>query len=104
MDINTFEIQIWRNWKNNKTGEIFSFSPAPYANENFKDFKLTHVKTPDNKITYPVGYRIYELNSKAILQIVDTIYELRRIDDRLKPATMILLDEFNNQITFTESI
>lgn len=101
MNIEEFEINLWRKWKRNDTGDTYSFLPGQYDNENFKDFQMGLLVTDDNR-TFKIGFKIYAENNKAMLQIVDAVYEIKRIDGRIKPATMVLIDNLNKEINFTE--
>lgn len=103
MSIENFEINLWRKWKRNDTGDTYAFVLGQYDNENFKDFQTCLMVTADKK-TFKIGFKVYEENNKTMLQIVDVVYEIRRIDGRTKPATMILIETVDNEVNFTEEI
>lgn len=102
MIIEEFEINFWGKWRRDDTGDSYSFVPGQYDNENFKDFQTGLLVSADKKKTFKIGFKIYQENNKAMLQIVDSVYEIKRIDRRTKPATMVLLDSLNKEINFTE--
>jgi len=101
MSIESFEVNLWRKWKRNDTGDTYAFVPGQYDNEQFKDFQTALMVTVDKK-TFKIGFKVYEENNKAMLQIVDAVYEIKRIDGKSKPATMILIDSLKKEIHFTE--
>lgn len=101
MNLESFEINLWRKWRRNDTGATYSFIPGQYDNENFKEFHTALMVTADTR-TFRIGFKVYEENEKPMLQIVETVYEIKRIDGKSKPATMILIDSSKNEIHFTE--
>lgn len=101
MNITSFEINIWRIWIRNDSGDKYGFSPGAFNKIEFPGYNLAVIVSRKNEMIN-VGYKIYEEKSKVILQIADKIYEIKRIDGRLKPATMVLIDSTKNEIGFTE--
>jgi hypothetical protein len=96
MDIYDVEIGLWGRWKRDDTGEMYTFSPGPYPDRKFQDLQEAIVETPNNR-AFLIGFRVFEKDEKAMLQIVNNAYEIRQVNDR----SMILVDGIGKEISFT---
>jgi hypothetical protein len=96
MDTFDVEISLWGKWKREDTGEIYTFSPGPYPDKKFQDLQEAIVETP-NKQTFLVGFQVFEQDEKAMLQIVNNVYEIRQMNGQ----SMVLVDGVGKEIPFT---
>jgi hypothetical protein len=96
MNIDEIELNLWRKWKRNDTGDAYTFIPAPYPDKRAKGFQTALLETHDNR-TFQVGFKVFENENKAMLQIVDVVYEIRGMDGKL----MILIDGAGAEIHLT---
>ncbi len=96
MDIFEVEISLWGKWKRHDTGEVYSFSPGPYPDKKFQNLQEAIVQTPDNRACL-LGFNLFEKDEKAMLQIVNNVYEIRQMNNE----SMILVDGVGKEITFT---
>lgn len=96
MNLDEIEFNLWRKWKRNDTGDAYTFIPAPYPDERAEGFQTALLQTHDNR-TFNIGFKIFEKEDKAMLQIVDAVYEIKRMDGR----SMTLADSGGSEISFT---
>ncbi|MDQ2657481.1 MAG: hypothetical protein M3Y60_08680 [Bacteroidota bacterium] len=96
MDIFEVEVSLWGKWKRDDTGEVYSFSPGPYPDKKFQDLQEAILQTPDNR-AYLVGFNVFEQDEKAMLQIVNNVYEIRQMSTQ----SMVLIDGIGKEIFFT---
>jgi hypothetical protein len=91
MDIDALEVNLWRTWKENSSGDQFAFLPDGNG-----------LRTPFRKSTSAVYYKLYAENGKALLKFSeDEIYQIKVIDGRIQPATMIWIDSSGHELYFT---
>lgn len=96
MDIFEVEISLWGKWKRDDTGEVYTFSAGPYPDKKFQDLQEAIVETPNNRM-YLLGFQVFEQDEKAMLQIVNNVYEIKQMNGQ----SMVLVDGVGKEISFT---